>query len=60
VLWGGLLEAVTAVIVARRSPTWADQLLRERSNDHKLAKLWGDLKPRYPVRDESFSAQRAP
>src|SRR6266403_3928528 len=22
VLWGGLLEAVTAVIVARRSPTW--------------------------------------
>jgi len=38
----------------------ADQLLRERSNDRKLPKLWGDLKPRTRLRDESFSAQRSP
>jgi hypothetical protein len=49
VLWGGLLESRNGGDRREALCNVADQLLRERSNDHKLPKLWGDLKPRHPA-----------
>src|SRR5260370_15008456 len=60
VLWGGLLEAVTAVIVARRSPTWPLNFFASGAMNTSRRNPWGMLNRRTPLRPENCSAQRCP